>query len=291
MMEQGRILQSIGGFYRVESAGTVYLCRACGLFRQKKQTPLVGDLALFEPQPDGTGTVWELLPRRNELRRPPLANVDVQLIVSSVRDPAPDALLLDKMIALAEQQDIEPVMVFTKADLEDTAPWEEIYRKAGLPVFSVTVQDPETARPLRACLQGRICAFTGNTGVGKSSLLNLIDPAWQRDTGEISRKLGRGRHTTRSAELLPFAGGYLADTPGFSSLEMDMQMRPEALEGCFREFAGREQHCRFRGCTHTKEPGCAVRQAAEQGEIAPSRYQSYLALYEYLRRQKPWEKR
>ena len=289
-MERGRILQSIGGFYRVESAGSVYLCRARGAFRQQQITPLAGEWVEFEPQADGTGTVRQVLPRRNALSRPPLANVDVQCIVCSVSDPAPDTLLLDKMIALAEHADIEPVLIFTKCDLGDPTPWEQIYRAAGFTVFVVSTQQPETADALRDRVRGHVCAFTGNTGVGKSSLLNLIDPAFARDTGEVSRKLGRGRHTTRSAVLLPFSGGYLADTPGFSSLELEDGPQAEQLVGCFREIAAVREPCRFHTCTHTHEPGCAVRAAVQDGRIDPGRYQNYVTLRTALQQKKAWEK-
>lgn len=287
---QGRILQSIGGFYHVESAGAVYLCRGCGLLRKNNITPVAGDLVVIDAQSDGTGTVRQVLPRRNVLQRPPLANIDVQLIVASVEDPAPDLFLLDKMIAIAEDQGIDPIVVFTKADLGDTAQWEQIYRSVGLPVFAVSSMNPQSAAPLSAFLQGKICAFTGNTGVGKSSLLNLIDPSFARSTGETSQKLGRGRHTTRSAVLLPFAGGYVVDTPGFSALEVEDQLEADRLADCFREFEPMIGTCRFRTCTHVHEPGCTVRSALESGEILPSRYQSYVALYTALSQKKRWEK-
>lgn len=290
-MKQGRILQSIGGFYHVESADTVYLCRACGALRKQQITPVAGDYAVIDEQADATGTVRQILPRRNLLHRPPLANIDVQIVVASVEDPAPDLLLVDKMIALAEDQNIEPVVVFTKSDLGDSTPWESIYQTAGLPVFSVSIQQPESAQALRAFLQGKTCAFTGNTGVGKSSLLNVLDPSFARSTGQTSQKLGRGKHTTRSAVLLPFAGGYLVDTPGFSSLEVEDHLKADTLQYCFREFEKVEQPCRFRMCTHVHEPGCAVQQAVQQGLIAPSRHKNYAALYAVLQQKKAWEKK
>ncbi len=207
-------------------------------------------------------------------------------------EPAPHPLLLDKLIAIAEENDIEPLLVITKSDLQDTAACEEIYRKAGIDVYTVTVTEPQTAAPLRERLQGKITVFAGNSGVGKSSLLNAIEPDWQRATGEISQKLGRGRHTTRSAELFKLPeGGYLADTAGFSALDME-RIHPidkERLEDCFREFRPLFGKCRFTGCAHIHEPDCAVKAAVEAGEIAPSRYESYCTMYAQAEQRKPWE--
>ncbi len=290
----GLILQGIGGFYYVEAADAVYECKARGVFRREGITPLAGDRVEITVNEDGaTGTLQRILPRRNVLVRPPLANLDQLAVVASVAEPVPHPLLLDKLIAIAEENEIEPLVVITKADLQDTAGWEEIYTKAGFAVFTVTVTQPHTAEPLREQLKGKITAFAGNSGVGKSSLLNVIDPTWQRETGEISQKLGRGRHTTRSAVLFPLPeGGYLADTAGFSALDME-RIHPidkERLEDCFREFRPLYGQCRFTGCAHIHEPDCAVKAAVEAGEIAATRYESYCAMYAQAEQRKNWEK-
>ena len=292
VLHEGLILQGIGGFYYVETADAVYECKARGNFRREGITPVAGDRVEIAVQEDGRGVLQRILPRRNILVRPPVANLDQLAVIASIAEPIPNALLLDKLIAIAEENEIEPLLVITKSDLQDTAPWEITYRLAGIPVYTVTVTKPETAEPLRKQLAGRITAFAGNSGVGKSSLLNIIEPDFQRETGEISHKLGRGRHTTRSAQLfrLPF-GGYLADTAGFSALDMERihPIEKERLEDCFREFRPLFGHCRFTGCSHIHEPNCAVKDAVERGEIALSRYESYCAMYAQAEQRKTWE--
>ena len=214
------------------------------------------------------------------------------MLVASVREPETNTLVLDKMIAIAEKRGITPIIVINKADLADPSALENIYRRAGLECYTVCAREPKTLEPLRQRLVGQVSVFSGNSGVGKSSILNGLEPALVLETGEISRKLGRGRHTTRTATLYPLAGGYLADTPGFSSLDM-AQVEPIAkdeLADCFREFAPYLGRCRFAGCAHYKEPGCAVRQAVEAGEIPRSRYESYVTMYEAVKDKKEWEK-
>ena len=292
-IQNGLIIQGIGGFYYVETADAVYECKARGAFRKEGITPVAGDRVEIAVNADGiTGTLQRVLPRKNVLVRPPVANLDQLAVVASIAEPAPHPLLLDKLIAIAEENEIEPLLVITKSDLQDTTEWEDIYRKAGIDVYTVTVNNPQSAAPLRERLRGKITVFAGNSGVGKSSLLNVIEPNWQRETGEISQKLGRGRHTTRSAELFALPeGGYLADTAGFSALDME-KIHPidkERLEDCFREFRPLFGQCRFTGCAHIHEPDCAVKAAVEAGEIAPSRYESYCAMYALAEQRKPWE--
>lgn len=290
--QSGLILQSLGGFYYVETAGAVYECKARGAFRKEGVTPLAGDRVTVTVRADGTGVLEEILPRRNVLVRPPIANVDCLAVVASVTQPKPNLQVLDTLLAIAEHSDIPPIVVITKSDLEDAAQLETVYRGAGFPVFVVSIADAQSAAPLKAYLQGKLTAFTGNSGVGKSSLLNILDPAGCRETGEISQKLGRGRHTTRSVTLYALSGGgYLADTPGFSALDT-LRTQPidkEELFDCFREFAPYFAGCRFTGCSHIREPDCAVRAAVEAGEIARSRYDSYVSLYNETKQRKPWD--
>lgn len=288
---QGVLLQVIGGFYYVEAADAVYECKARGLLRREGVTPVAGDRVMVTLSADGKGVLESVLPRRNVLVRPPVANLDQLAIVASVAQPRPHLLLVDKMIALAEQHGIEPLIVVTKTDLEADAFPLQTYRRAGFSVFSVTSTDPSSAFPLKEHLQGKTTAFTGNSGVGKSTLLNLMEPSLMRETGEISQKLGRGRHTTRSAVLIPLPqGGYLVDTPGFSALDAERVALPEKemLTDLFREFEDYMPLCRFTGCSHVHEPDCAVRHAVEEGEIAASRYDSYVAMYRDAQKRKQW---
>lgn len=289
---QGIVIQSIGGFYYVEAADAVYECRARGIFRKREMTPLAGDHVRFTPQEGGTGSLDAVESRRNFLVRPPVANVDCLLVVAAVTDPAPHLLVLDKMIAIAEYKGIEPVVVVNKCDLGSAQALEEIYRKAGLQVIALSAGKGQGIDELRTHIAGKVSVLTGNSGVGKSSLLNRIDPALQLETGEISRKLGRGRHTTRVACLYPLAGGgYIVDTPGFSSLDMEKAERipKEELAGCFREFGALAGRCKYASCTHVKEDGCAVLAAVERGAIAPSRQESYAAMYNEAKEWKEWE--
>ncbi len=287
----GLVLRCVSGFYYVEVGDAVVTCRARGSFRRQGLTPVAGDRVTISRRAEGDGTVESVLPRKNCLVRPPVANVDVLVMVASVREPETNTLVLDKMIAIAEKQNICPVVVVSKTDLADPTELESVYRKAGLECFCVSVRQPQSLEPLRQRLAGQVCVFSGNSGVGKSSILNGLEPGLVLETGDISRKLGRGRHTTRTASLYRLANGYLVDTPGFSSLDMEQvePIRKEELPDCFREFAPYFGKCRFSGCAHYKEPGCAVRQAVERGEIAPSRYQSYVTLYEAVKDKKEWE--
>ncbi len=289
---QGRVMQSIGGFYYIEAADTLYTCRARGHFRRQGISPVAGDMVEFSPsQDEGVGSLDEVLPRRNMLVRPPVANVDVLVLVASVCQPNTNTLVLDKMIAMAEKKRIEPVIVINKSDLATPEQLEAIYQKTGLDCYTVTATSPSSLDALRHRLAGQVCVFAGNSGVGKSSLLNALDPKLVLQTGEISQKLGRGRHTTRTATLYHFADGYVVDTPGFSSVDME-QIEPinkDELADCFREFEPYVGRCRFTGCAHYREPNCAVRQAVETGLIASSRYESYVAMYEAVKDKKEWE--
>lgn len=290
--KQGIILRGIGGFYYVETADAVYTCRARGNFRRQGITPVAGDRVEIEVQPSGEGFLTRVFERHNSLLRPPVANLDLLVLVASVCQPTTNTLVLDKMIAIAEKKGITPIVVINKADLADPTELEETYRKAGLECYIASALRPETLEPLRKRLAGHVSVFSGNSGVGKSSILNAIDPTLVLETGEISQKLGRGRHTTRTATLYHLADGYIVDTPGFSSLDLE-QVEPinkDELPDCFREFAPFVGDCRFIGCAHYKEPNCGVRQAVEEGLIARSRYDSYVTMYEAVKDKKEWEK-
>ncbi len=278
----------------METAGHISVCRARGIFRKEGLTPVPGDYAVISEEPDGTGTVEEILPRKNLLARPPIANIDQLAIVVSVCEPTPNALVLDQTITAAEDREIEPVLIFSKIDLEDPEPFCGIYRKAGFSVFCISSQTGEGVDAVEAILKGKITAFTGNSGVGKSSLLNSMFSQFHLETGEISRKLGRGRHTTRQVELLKLeSGGYVADTPGFSSMGMENceSLTKEDLSFCFREFVPFLGGCRFASCSHTCEKGCAVLKAVESGEVSRSRHESYVAMYREIESRKEWSKK
>ncbi len=289
-MPQGRIIRQTGGFYYVDTGDALIECRARGLFRKQGVTPLVGDMAEVALTSDGKGFVVDLQPRKNSLVRPPVANIDRLLLILSITDPAPNLLVVDKMLAIAEYKGIDAAIVVTKADLADTGALCDRYRSVGYVVTRLNSL-ADSPQAVASLLKGRLCVLAGNTGVGKSTLLNAIDPALALKTGETSQKLGRGRHTTRVTELFALCGGLIADTPGFSSLETAQLelIKKDALELCFREFAPYLGRCRFTGCSHTKEKGCAVLAAVQSGEIASSRHASYLEMYEEARKIKDWE--
>ncbi len=288
----GLILRSQGGFYQVRTSAGELRCRGRGRFRKEATQLLVGDQVEVQPTEEGAGFITGLAPRKNFLIRPPVANLDRLVLVVSAADPAPNLLVVDKLTAIAARRGIPAALVFTKPDLADTANLAAIYRGAGYPVCQVNSLTGEGIPQVRALFQGGLSAFCGNSGAGKSTLLNALYPKLQLATGEISRKLGRGRHTTRHVELFPTGdGGYIADTPGFSAVEFLQfeKMPAAALEDCFPEFGPYREKCRFTGCSHRVEKGCAVLAAVEEGKIPESRHQSYRAIYEELRGVKEWE--
>lgn len=287
----GRIAKATGGFYYVD-AGARYECRARGLFRKEGISPLVGDMVEMECTGEQTGYVVAILPRKNALVRPPVANLDRLVIVSSVCDPAPNFLVIDKMMAIAAHKQITPALVITKSDLGAADALQEVYQTVGIDCQTVSMEDDASLAGVRRLLSCGISAFTGNTGVGKSSLLNRLLPELSLSTGQTSKKLGRGRHTTRHVELFAFGqNGYIADTPGFSAVELERYecIRKEELQDCFLEFAPFLGQCKFTGCSHTKEKGCAVLEAVREGMIHPSRHASYCAMYEDAKQIKEWE--
>lgn len=276
----------------MEASDGVYECKARGLFRKKGISPNCGDNVKISAENASKGVIEEILPRRSQIIRPPLSNLDVLVFVSSVCEPRPNLLLLDEFIAIAEFKKIIPVVVFTKIDKQDSTDLAKLYRDAGLTVFEVNNLTGEGSEEVKAFLEGKLSAFTGNTGVGKSSLMNRIFPELKLETNEISEKLGRGKHTTRHVQLYKLEkGGYIADTPGFSSFDTNRYdiIYKDELADCFCDFREYLGKCRFPNCSHTKENGCAVIEAVNEGKIARSRHESYINMYEQAKQLKEWE--
>ena len=287
----GIIIKGIGGFYYIEANGDIYECKARGAFRKKKISPLAGDNVTITVRENGENTIDDILERKNFLVRPPVANVDTLVIVSSVKEPVPSTLVIDRLTAIAVSKNIKPCVVFSKSDLGDTKELEEIYKKAGLDVCSVCCKTGEGVEKVKEMIKGGITVFTGNTGVGKSSLLNCIDSRFSIETGEVSSKLGRGRHTTRDVTLHKVNDFYVADTPGFSSLDIESGelIMKDDLPYCFPEFSEYLGKCRFSSCTHTVDKGCKILDALEKGEIHESRHLSYVTMFNEVKNIKEWQ--
>ncbi len=287
----GIILKGIGGFYYVEAANTIYECKARGIFRKKNNSPLAGDNVRISIPSEGFPAIEEIYPRRNSLKRPPLANIDTLVIVCSTIDPTPNTIVIDKMTAAAVDNDIEPVIVISKSDLKSGTKLADIYRKSGFRVFEYSSNDINSALEIRPIFKDKITAFAGNSGVGKSTLLNTLYPQLSLDTGEISEKLGRGRHTTRTVELYKLDGGYIADTPGFSTVDIERfnMIEKDNIQYCFPEFKDYLTMCKFTSCSHTCEKGCCIIDAVNRGEIPESRHKSYVAMYNEVKDIKKWQ--
>lgn len=294
-MLEGRLIKGIGGFYYVEAADTIYECKARGVFRKQKITPLVGDIVSITINDNAENTVDEIKARKNALVRPALANLDQLFVVASIVDPAINTTVIDRIIAIAEFKHIEPVVILTKIDLSDHyMKYYDIYSKAGFKVILCDNSTGSGSDEVRAMLADKVSAFTGNTGVGKSSLLNAIDSRLAVETGETSKKLGRGKHTTRHCELFKVAGGYVADTPGFSSVDFERceKIFKDDLPYCFREFEPYLDKCRFQtNCAHINDRGCAVVEAVNNGHISRERHNSYIDLYNEVKDIKEWQKK
>ena len=291
-MENGIIVKALSGFYYVDIGERVVECHARGLFRKKNDSPLVGDRAEIEVLADGSGVVKTIAPRANSLKRPPIANIDKIFIVSAYATPAPNTYVIDSMTAIAEDKGIEPIIIFNKSDIGSFEKIADDYKKCGFKVYVVSAATGEGVNAVAEELKGSVSVFAGNTGVGKSSLLNALFGGLSLKTGEVSEKLGRGRHTTRHVELFSVGdGGFVADTPGFSSIDIEESdlIYKENLQFAFREFEDYIGLCKFSSCTHTGERGCAVAAALEQGKIAESRYENYKRLYSELSKFKEWE--
>lgn len=290
----GTIIKALSGFYYVDVGAEQepITCRGRGKLRHQKITPLVGDHVAITVTEDGTGMVDEVLPRANQFLRPMVANMDQLVILASGAIPVTDPFLIDRMVSLAEYKGCQPIICFNKCDLEPATQLVELYQRAGFQSFAISAQTGEGLEQLLGVLDGKISAFTGNSGVGKSSVLNALCPQFGLKVGQVSEKLGRGRHTTRHVELFRVGGGLVADTPGFSAFDVEqMELIPkEELANTFREFRPYLEQCRFVGCAHVKERGCAVREAVDNGAIAPSRYQSYVRLYDQVKSRPQWEK-
>lgn len=289
--EKGIITKLIGGFYYVEAAEKVYECKARGAFRIKGSSPCVGDYVEIGVPDDGYCVIEKVLPRKNSIVRPALANIDRLVIVSSIISPSPNTLIIDKMIATAVKKNIEPMLVISKTDLESPDGLYKIYSNSGINTLCFSSKDFNSDELKSRILTNGITAFTGNSGVGKSTLLNAMFPGIAAETGDISKKLGRGRHTTRTVELYKTDSGYVADTPGFSTVDLQRYeiIKKDELAGCFTEFEPYLDDCRFTSCSHTKELGCAVLRAVEEGKIEKSRHQSYVTMYNEVKDLKEWE--
>ena len=293
-LKKGIILKALSGFYYVEDLETkeTIQCRSRGLFRKQKITPLVGDQVEFLVEPDGNGYVMGIDPRKNELVRPPIANVDLALVVFSVKEPDFSPKLLDRFLAVIEMNQIEPVIVLTKLDLmteeekQAIEPIIDYYREIGYQVIETSSKQEFGLESINELIKQRIAVICGQSGVGKSSLLNSLDDSLNIQVNEISKALGRGKHTTRHVELHKLSEGLIADTPGFSSLDLD-QLEPIDLSQCFIEFYDLSEQCKFRGCLHENEPRCAVKAAVEENEIIPTRYENYLQFLTEIKSRKP----
>ncbi len=292
-MTEGIIVKGIGGFYYVSTESGIIECKARGRFRKTVGKPIVGDRVTLELQPeDGTGFLMSIGPRKNSLVRPAVANIDLLFAVASAAPPVTDTLLIDKITAIAVNKDMETAVVINKTDLDKGDRLYDIYSRAGLKVLRVSAGTGEGTDELRGLMEGKVSAFAGNSGVGKSSLLNRLDANFGAETGEISGRTKRGKHTTRHVELLPIGGGgFIADTPGFSAFESEQMdlVKADELQYAFPEFGPFIGKCRFTGCAHVKERDCAVRQAVEDGIIPVSRHESYVKLYESVKDIKEWE--
>ena len=292
---EGIILKALSGFYYVDGGdGALTACRGRGKFRHQKLTPLVGDRVRFTRLEGDSGILDEILPRKNEFQRPAVANIDQLVVIASGAVPVTDPFLIDRVVSIAEGRNCQPVICINKCDLDEAEELYRIYRGAGFPTLRVSAETGEGIPELAAAIAGKVSAFTGNSGVGKSSILNALEPGFHLRVGEVSDKLGRGRHTTRHVELYHLPGGAIvADTPGFSSFDTEgMELRrPEELQYTFREFAPYLGRCRFTGCSHVKEKGCAVLAAVKAGEISRSRHDSYVRLYQQAKEVPEWERK
>ena len=290
-MQIGRIVRSLSGFYEVRTDSGVVTCRGRGSLRRTGDTPLTGDMVEISVE-KGKGMVEKILPRKNSFVRPAVANIDALVVFAANVNPVTEPFLIDRVAAIAGDREVPVYLCINKCDLDPAVDLVRIYRNAGFPVICASAETGEGVEELRQLIRGKLTAFTGNSGVGKSSMLNALCPELALATGEVSEKLGRGRHTTRHVELYDLGEDtYVADTPGFSSFDTDQMdvMLKENLQYAFPDFGRHLGSCQFHDCTHRKEPGCAVREAVEEGSLERTRYDSYLRLYEKASQIKQWE--
>lgn len=293
-MVDGTVIKALSGFYYVETADGTVRCRARGKMRYDKLTPLVGDKVQITPIGAGEGALDAILKRRNRFFRPPVANVDLMVILAANVIPVTEPFLIDRMTAIASHAGAQVLIVLNKCDLDRADELYGIYSRAGMDVLRTSAVTGEGIDELKARLAGRFGVFTGNSGVGKSSVLNAIDPGFSIPTGDVSEKLGRGRHTTRHVEIFQTKdGAHIADTPGFSAFDVErMELSdPKELQYAFTDLVPYIDGCRFVGCSHTKEAGCAVLEALREGKIEPTRHKSYVRLYEQLKSINEWERK
>lgn len=291
MQLNGIILKGIGGFYYVETAEGVFECKAKGRFRRERISPLAGDKVVIAVNDNAENTIDEIEHRKNYLLRPPVANIDNLLLVVSMREPAPNTLVIDKMTALAERNGITPIIVFSKTDLASADELVDIYKTTGYSIFTVSPENKNDLEKIMRLLSGKLTAFTGNSGAGKSTLINALCPTLSLSTAEISSKLGRGRHTTRQAEIFHVGDGLIIDTAGFSSLDLisnDPILKDE-LASYFPEFQEYLGQCKFTSCAHIGEKGCKICEMVQKGIISKSRHDNYIELYNQAKSIKKWE--
>lgn len=291
-MPEGQIRKALSGFYYVNDGGRTITSRGRGVFRKRKITPLVGDWVTYVQEGKEDATITEVHPRKNELVRPPVSNIDLALLVVSIVEPTYSSNLLDRFLVLVESEGIQPLICLTKKDkaneleIQGARDAAAYYESIGYPVLLTSINDSELLENLQPHLANKTTVLAGQSGVGKSTLLNTLLPQLLLETGVISESLGRGKHTTRHVELHEVAGGLVADTPGFSSLEFDT-LEKQDLGSCFPEMARAAEHCKFRGCLHLKEPSCEVKRLVETGDILQSRYNHYLHFLKEITDRKP----
>ena len=289
--KNGILMKSIGGFYYVRCDGKIYECKARGSFRKSGSSPIVGDNVTITVPDEGFSAIEAILPRRNKLKRPALANIDMLVIVCSTVDPLPNFTIIDKMTAVAVKNEMTPVVVVSKNDLQNGEKIARIYRNSDIDVFLCSPDKTDEISRLKKLLTNKVSAFTGNSGVGKSTLLNALFPQLKLETGDISQKLGRGRHTTRVVELFDFDNCLVADTPGFSTVDLQRyeMIDKNQLQYCFPEFKEYINKCQFTSCAHICEKGCSVLEALKDGKIEETRHQSYVAMYNEVKDIKSWQ--
>lgn len=291
-MAQAQIRKALSGYYYVEKDGDLIQCRARGIFRNRGESPLVGDFVEYSYDGESDGSIDKILERHNELVRPPIANVDQALLVFSAKEPGFNTVLLDRFLVVLESFHVQPIIILTKMDLLNDAERAHLqtyiddYKEIGYDIIETYIDDPTLLEKIEPYLQGKTSVLAGQSGVGKSTLLNTLLPELDLKTGIISKSLGRGKHTTRHVELIEVCGGLLADTPGFSSFDFEM-IEKEELTSCLPEFERISENCKFRGCLHIKEPKCAVKQAVETGEIRSYRYEHYEQILQEIIDRKP----